>query len=297
MIKIEGLHKSYKYHQVLKGLDMNVKSGEVYGFIGENGAGKTTTMNIICNIIPKDSGVITINGGNPYKIGYLPENPNLYNFMTANEYLSYIGACCKYKGNIKERNAELLKIVGLEQAANRKIKGYSRGMNQRMGLAATIYNDPDVIILDEPTSALDPQGRADVMNLLSYLKEQGKTIILSTHILTDVERVADTVGILVGGKLVREESLKTMLGETQNIAVVTPMMRNEQIHNAFMSIDFAPVEFTPVGDYEIRFEDIASGSEKLQKYLNEKGIVVANYHIKRETLESIYIKAVNSNAN
>ena len=297
MIQINGLHKSYKYHQVLKGLDMHVKKGEVYGFIGENGAGKTTTMNIICNIITKDSGVITINGGAPYKIGYLPENPNLYNFMNASEYLSYIGACCKYQGNIKERNAELLRIVGLEGAAKRKIKGYSRGMNQRMGLAATIYNDPDVIILDEPTSALDPQGRADVMNLLAYLKNQGKTIILSTHILSDVERVADTVGILVGGKIIREESLKTMLGENNNIAVVTPLMRSEAVHNAFMSIDFAPVQFTPDGNYEIAFTNLAGGTEMLQKYLSEKGVVIANFHIKRASLEDIYIKAVSGNAN
>ena len=296
MIKIEQLYKSYKYHQVLKGLDMNVKKGEVYGFIGENGAGKTTTMNIICNIIPKDSGVVTLNDGNPAKIGYLPENPMLYNYMTANEYLSYIGACCKYKGNIKERNAELLKLVGLENAAKRKIKGYSRGMNQRLGLASIIYNDPDIIVLDEPTSALDPQGRADVMNLLNYLKGEGKTIILSTHILTDVERVADTIGILVGGQIILEDSLTNLVSENNDIAVVTPLVRSEAIHNAIMSIDFADVSFTKNGNYEIALNDTVNGNEKLQKYLSENNVILANYHIKKDSLESIYMKAVNGNA-
>ena len=297
MIKIEQLHKTYKYHQVLKGLNMNVKKGEVYGFIGENGAGKSTTMNIICNIIPKDSGVITLNDGNPVKVGYLPENPMLFNYMTANEYLSYIAACCKYKGDVKERNKELLELVNLTGAADRKIKGYSRGMNQRLGIASILYNEPDIIILDEPTSALDPQGRMDVINLLKILKEQNKTVILSTHILSDVERIADTVGILVGGQIVLEKSLSELIGCNENTVIVTPLVRNEQVHNAIMSIDFASVVFTSDGDYEITFGENAFDGAKLQSYLNDNGVILENYRTKNETLESIYMKAVNSNAN
>ena len=296
MIKIEQLYKSYKYHQVLKGLDMNVKKGEVYGFIGENGAGKSTTMNIICNIIPKDSGIITLNDGNPTKIGYLPENPMLFNYMTANEYLSYIAACCKFSGDVKKRNDELLELVNLTGAKNRKIKGYSRGMNQRLGLASIIYNDPDIVVLDEPTSALDPQGRMDVINLLKYLKEQEKTVILSTHILSDVERVADTVGILVGGKIIAEKSLTELIGANGNTVVVTPLNRCEQVHKAILSIDFANVVFTPNGDYEISLTDNENSAERLQKYLNDNGVILANYSVKNETLESVYMKAVRNNA-
>ena len=106
MVRIEKLYKSYKFHPVLNGLDMHVKTGEVYGFIGENGSGKTTTMNILCNIIKKDTGLITLNGGNKYRIGYLPESPMLFTYMNAHQYLEYIGACCEYPGDIKARNAE-----------------------------------------------------------------------------------------------------------------------------------------------------------------------------------------------
>ena len=297
MIRIQQLYKSYKYLQVLKGLDMNVKSGEVYGFIGENGAGKTTTMNIICNVLPKDSGIIEINDGKPTKLGYLPENPMLYNYMTANQYLTYISACCKYKGNVKQRNEELLQLVNLERAKNAKIKGFSRGMNQRLGLASVLYNDPEIIILDEPTSALDPQGRADVIALLQKLKAQGKTVILSTHILTDVERVADTVGILVGGKIVKEDKLSVLLHDNKNVAVITPTVRSEQIHKAITSIDFARVSFSQNGEYEITLEDKTADAEKLQKYLSENSVVIDSYNIKQESLESVYIKAVKDNAN
>lgn len=296
MIKIEQLYKSYKYHQVLKGLDMSVPSGSVYGFIGENGAGKTTTMNILCNVITKDSGLVTINDGAPYTVGYLPENPMLFGYMNASQYLEYIGACCNYQGNVKQRNAQLLQIVGLQRAAKRKIKGYSRGMNQRLGLAAAIYNDPDVIILDEPTSALDPQGRAEVMNIIAYLKSLGKTIILSTHILSDVERVADYVGILVGGKLIKQEPLDNLIGSgAGNTIVLMPQNNDESMQTKLLSSNLENISLNNFGDYEITVESKEKGLD-IQKYLYENGILIERYYIKRPTLEEIYLKAVNENA-
>ncbi|MGN0661089.1 MAG: ABC transporter ATP-binding protein [Oscillospiraceae bacterium] len=297
MIKIEKLYKSYKYHQVLKGLDMHVRQGEVYGFIGENGAGKSTTMNIICNVIPKQSGIITINGDKPAKIGYLPENPTLFNYMTAGEYLDYIAACCKYDGDIGKRNAELLELVNLTGAKDRKIKGYSRGMNQRLGLASIMYNDPDVYILDEPTSALDPQGRAEVMEIIKKLKESGKTVLLSTHILTDVERIADRVGILVGGKLIEERPLTELIGTgEEKIVNFAPAVRSEENHKKIM--EYGNMFLNDMGDYETRFN---SNSEEqiisLMRYLSDENIALARFFIKHPTLEEVYLKAVRSNAN
>lgn len=298
MVKIEKLYKSYKFHRVLNGLDMHVKEGEVYGFIGENGSGKTTTMNILCNIIKKDTGLITINGGNKYRIGYLPESPMLFSYMNAHQYLEYIGACCEYPGDIKARNEELLKLVNLTDAANRKIKGYSRGMNQRLGLAAAIYLDPDIILLDEPTSALDPQGRAEVIKIILYLKSIGKTVILSTHILTDVERVADTVGILSGGVLIEQDNLAALQSRhSNNSIVITPLAANEQNHNKIMEIDFANVTPAGNGSYEIQVEDIEQDSVKLQNYLKENAVALSGYYVNKVTLEDIYLKAVGNNAN
>jgi len=206
MLRITGLKKSYRGFPVLLDLNMNIEKGDVYGFVGTNGCGKTTTMNLICNIIPKDDGDIVFDDEN-IKIGYLPESPALYGYMNGFEYLDFIGACCEYEGDIKARTAEVLSVTGMTDGANRLIRGYSRGMNQRIGIAAALYAHPDLLILDEPTSALDPQGRAEVMEIITRLAASGATIILCTHILSDVERVANKVGILQGGVMAIEGSI------------------------------------------------------------------------------------------
>ena len=206
MLRITGLTKSYKRFQVLTNLNMHVEKGDVYGFVGTNGCGKTTTMNIICNIIPKDDGDISFENDG-IRIGYLPESPALYGYMYGHEYLDFIGACCEYDGDIKARTAEVLALTGMMEGAGRLIGGYSRGMNQRIGIAAALYAHPDLLILDEPTSALDPEGRAGVMEIISRLAASGSTIILCTHILSDVERVANKVGILRNGQMAVEGTI------------------------------------------------------------------------------------------
>jgi len=206
MLRINGLEKSYRGFPVLKGLNMSIDRGDIYGFLGTNGCGKTTTMNILCNIVPKDEGEISFQKEN-LVIGYLPESPALFNYMNGFEYLDFIGACCDFQGNIKARTAELLHLTGMIQNASRRIGGYSRGMVQRIGIAAALYANPDLLILDEPTSALDPEGRAEVMNIISTLAASGSTIILCTHILADVERVANKIGILRHGVMAVEGSL------------------------------------------------------------------------------------------
>lgn len=128
MLHIKNLHKSYGAFEVLKGLDMNVNKGDIYGFLGKNGCGKTTTMNIVSNIIPKDSGEI-IFGKENCKVGYLPETPSMFTYMNGYEYLDYIAACCSYKGDKKKRIDEVINLVGMAEGGKRRIKGYSRGMN------------------------------------------------------------------------------------------------------------------------------------------------------------------------
>ena len=183
MVKIRNLKKSYGKFPVLRGLNMDINDGDVYGFLGRNGCGKSTTMNIIADVIPKDDGDIELGGGNPITIGYLPESPMIFGYMTAREYLGYIAACAEYEGNINGRVSEVLDIVGLTNAADRRAKGFSRGMTQRLGMGAAIIKKPDLLIFDEPTSALDPQGRLEVIEIINRLKSLGSTIVLSTHIL------------------------------------------------------------------------------------------------------------------
>lgn len=305
MLEIIGLEKSYGGGlKVLKGLNMSVDKGSIYGFIGRNGCGKTTTMNIICSILKKDGGQIKIGvDGNPnnVKIGYLPESPTLYGYMNPVEYLRFISACCEYKGDVEQRIAEVLETVGLTYARRRKLKGFSRGMTQKVGIAASIFNNPELLLLDEPTSALDPQGRTEVMNIIEKLKEAGSTIILSTHILSDVERIADKVGIMNDGVIVLEGSIRELIertyGSSNNATNVTVKMlkplddeklqslSNSGFTNINVSKDMTNVTFT--------FDGSDADVEQVTKTLVEIGIVPQSINLEGCSLEEIYFKYTN----
>lgn len=298
MLKISGLTKSYKRFQVLKGLNMNLEKGDVYGFLGKNGCGKTTTMNIICNIIAKDEGEITFLSENT-KIGYLPETPALYGYMNAYEYLDFIGACCRYEGDIKQRTAEVLDITGMKDGAERQIKGYSRGMNQRIGIAAALYAKPELIILDEPTSALDPAGRAEIMEVIRRLADTGATIILCTHILADVERVANKVGILNNGVMQVEGTIgyvKNLFGAGNAINIRLRDNAPEAV-TALCGIDLAArSEYSETSGVIIYANDGVTEKDLYNKVimtLTENNILPEAVQFKRLSLEDIYIGITN----
>jgi ABC-2 type transport system ATP-binding protein len=297
MLKITGLQKSFKGFPVLKDLNISIDRGDVYGFLGTNGCGKTTTMNIICNIIPKDSGDITFESDG-IKIGYLPESPALFGYMNGFEYLDFIGACCQYKGNIKERTAEVLQLTGMHNDARRLIGGYSRGMTQRIGIAAALYANPDLLILDEPTSALDPEGRAEVMAIIGELAMSGSTIILCTHILTDVERVANKVGILRHGAIAVQGTLpelKRMFAAT-NAVIVRPQ-GTTNAPDILAGIDIVErVEAEYFGNIVVHAKDGVNEAELFYKTvttLASSKIVPEGVWFNRLTLEQIYL-GVNS---
>lgn len=217
MIQVSDLNKKFGSFNALKGIDLTVQKNDIYGFLGHNGAGKSTTINILAGLSRIDSGKCIVNGkrldaklnAGQKGVGYLPEEPSFYNWMTAREYLTYIGS--DYDGKTANRVQEMLEWVDLKKAAKRRIGGFSRGMKQRLGMAVALFYNPDLLLLDEPSSALDPQGRSDVLDMIKRLKEQGKTIFLSTHILDDVERVCNKVGILSSGEMVAEMELSKLL--------------------------------------------------------------------------------------
>jgi len=205
----------------LRGLSLDIPAGHVYGLLGPNGSGKSTTLKILLGLVTPTSGTSEIFGIPSYQVssrrevGFLPENPYFYKFLTGSETIAFYGKLCGLAGNtLKKRVAELLEIVGLTEAGERRIGGYSKGMLQRIGLAQALVHDPLLLILDEPTAGVDPAGSREIRDLILQLKARGKTILLTSHLLEQVQEVCDRVGILARGRLVREGSLDILTGIT-----------------------------------------------------------------------------------
>jgi len=204
--------------QALDRLSLEITGGEVFGFLGPNGAGKSTAIKILLNLIYPDTGQVTIKGISVTDrqvrsfVGFLPENPYFYDYLTAEELLWFGGkASGMSKAEIASRTELLLDKVMLLEARKRPLRTYSKGMVQRAGLALALIHDPDVVILDEPMSGLDPIGRKIVGDIILELKQNGKTVFFSSHILSDVERFCDRVGIIVGGRLRLVDSVENIL--------------------------------------------------------------------------------------
>ena len=215
-ISIESVSKTYnpglfkKKVPAVKDLSLNIKKGEIYGLIGPNGAGKSTTIRVLLGLIRPDKGSILFRGEPLHQIkfqeeiGYLPENPYLYDYLTLKEVLEFCGrtsGCTKSYRD--ERIIELAEKLQLSEALNRSLRTYSKGMLQRAGICFALLHDPSIVILDEPMSGLDPLGRKLVFDIVLELKEKGKTVFFCSHILSDVERLCDRMGVLVKGQLVR----------------------------------------------------------------------------------------------
>ena len=210
--------KKWKNVDAISDLSLQVSAGEVFGFLGPNGAGKSTTIKTLMGQIRPSLGSVCLFGQQVgsakarSRVGYLPENPAFYDYLNAFEYLELVGRAFKMStGEIKRESLRVLEMMDLAGAARRPIKGYSKGMVQRLGLAQTLLHDPDLYILDEPMSGLDPVGRALVKETMTRLKKQGKTIFFSTHVIADVEAVCDRVGIIVQGQLKAENSVEEIL--------------------------------------------------------------------------------------
>ena len=199
-------------------LSLEVGAGEVYGLIGPNGSGKSTTMKVLLGLIAPSAGSAAIFGRDSSEtasrgsVGFLPENPYFYKHLTGGETLKFYGKLCGLsRSAIKERTGELLELVELEGARHRRLGGYSKGMLQRIGLAQALVGDPKLVVLDEPTAGVDPAGSRKIRDLVLELKNRGITVILSSHLLEQVQEVCDDVGIIFNGKLVREGKLDDLI--------------------------------------------------------------------------------------
>lgn len=225
-LNIEDLHKTFslgfipKKKKILKGISLSVNQGEIFGYLGPNGSGKTTTIKCILGLIFPDKGKIEL-FGHPYlslrakaRTGFLPENPYFYDHLKASEFLDFYGQLFSMKKKEREDKIKyLLHMVGLEQSTDLQLRKFSRGMLQRIGLAQAILNDPSLVLLDEPLGGLDPLGRKEIRDVIVKLKEEGKTVFLSSHILQDIEMICDRVAILVNGEIVNQGTLHDLVSE------------------------------------------------------------------------------------
>ncbi len=199
-------------------LSLTVEPGQVYGLLGPNGSGKSTTMKIVLGLVTPTSGGTEIFGRDSREVdsreavGFLPENPYFYKFLTGHETLRFFGKLCGLRGQkLEERSRELLALVGLEDAADRRIGGYSKGMLQRIGLAQALVQEPRLLVLDEPTAGVDPAGSREIRDLILDFKKRGLTVLLCSHLLGQVQEICDRVGILHEGTLVREGPLDSLI--------------------------------------------------------------------------------------
>ncbi|NMB38851.1 MAG: ABC transporter ATP-binding protein [Firmicutes bacterium] len=236
ILRLEHVYKSFGKLDVIKDLSFSVSEHAVFGFIGPNGAGKTTTMKMILGFLKPDAGEIYVcnekviygNTKTNRYIGYLPDVPEFYGYMRPWEYLQLCGEISGLSSaKIKDKTDELLHIVGLD-GVNRKIRGFSRGMKQRLGIAQALLNDPILLICDEPTSALDPIGRKEVLDVLSVVRDK-TTVVFSTHILSDVERICDSIGVLYQGKVVMQGKLSELKNTYRQESVLIEVEDKSQV--------------------------------------------------------------------
>lgn len=276
MINIDNIKKNFDDRRILNGVSFSVKNGEIYGIIGKNGAGKTTLMNIIAGLLVPNGGTFNLVSESNQKVGYLPDIPAFFDYLTTGEYIDYLLLDSKNKSKRKE---ELLVLVGLN--GKEKIKTMSRGMKQRLGLAATLVNNPQVLLFDEPTSALDPQGRHEFVEILKKLREEGHSIVLSTHILADMERICDRVGFLHNGIIEKEMCVNDLLEGKKDSWIVT-------FNKKLQSLSCSQVEITLLNDDTFTYLFESENQKLMLQFLMETDASITSIKNKTISLDELF---------
>jgi ABC-2 type transport system ATP-binding protein len=305
VIRTQGLGKSFGSVQALDGLDLTVEQGTVYGFLGPNGAGKTTAIRILTGLARPTSGHAWVLGKDIVAarreisghIGYLPEEPAFYPWMTACEHLDHVGRIFRLTAGEREvRTKELLDLVGLTQASGRRLGGFSRGMRQRLGLAQALVNRPEVLFLDEPVSALDPVGRREVLGLIDKLRGQC-VVFMSTHILTDVERVCDILGVINHGRMVVEARREDLIaryalpvfeieGDSSSAMQIAPWAETVR------AISWATTVSVDGTTARVVVNNVEKAKRELLLLAVQAGLVLTRYEMIRPSLEDVFLQLV-----
>lgn len=306
VIRTQYLGKSFGDIHALKSLNLQVPKNSIFAFLGPNGAGKTTTIKLLLGLIKPTSGSGTIFGKDIVKdsvdirakIGYLPQDARFYEHMSARQTLDYT-AKFFYSGpqsEIDNRVEEMLELVGLTDKADRPIKGFSGGERQRLGIAQAEVNYPDLLILDEPAASLDPQGRRDVLNVLSRIRKY-TTIFYCTHILDDVQRISDQVAIVNQGELITQTSIDELLAGTGD--VIFSVSLKGDAASALPKIKQLPwvseIEVSQEGDqtiWQVSVTDETAAEDQLMSSIMSNGLKVSNFGRKTQNLEDVFIRII-----
>ena len=269
VIEIRNLTKIYldfwgrKKVRAVNSLSLDVKKGEIFGLLGPNGSGKTTTIKMLLGLLFPTEGDVTVLGKPAHDVsknehlGYLPEESYLYRFLNADETLEFYGRLFNMPASVrKERRDRLIEMVGLQHARRRQLKEYSKGMTRRIGLAQALINDPELILLDEPTSGLDPLGTRDMKELILKLKAEGKTVVMSSHLLADVQDVCDRIAILYQGELKVLGTVKELLEAKEESQILTSRLSDAAVKDVEAALQKHGVSLRGVSHPTATLEDL-----------------------------------------
>jgi ABC-2 type transport system ATP-binding protein len=289
VVETSGLTKRYGNGVLaVDSVEMSVRRGEVYGFLGPNGAGKTTTLRMLVGLIRPSSGMAIVAGhapGDPAglaRIGSLVEAPGFYPYLSGRENLKVVA---DFAGVDHKRVAEVLDIVELTSRAGRRFGTYSTGMKQRLGVAAALLKDPELLILDEPTSGLDPQGMAEMRKLIKDIGQGNRTVLLSSHLLTEVEQICDRVGVISGGKLVTQSTVQELLGDEGVLVRAQPVDRAYELLASMFGSAMVSRQ-----DGAIRLQTDPAGSVEINSRLVAAGIGVSELRPFERSLEEAFFQ-------
>lgn len=300
-LEVQGLTKEFRVGfwgtrvRVLSDLNLEVRKGEVFGYLGPNGAGKTTTLKLLVGLLKPTSGRARIFGRDcddlsiKQRVGFLPENPYFYEYLTGRELLNFYAQLVGLRpAQRRDRIEKLAKLVNLDAALDLPLRKYSKGMLQRVGLAQALLNDPDLVLLDEPMSGLDPIGRREIRDLIIELRNQGKTVFFSSHIIPDVEMLCDRVGILVGGRLVAQGPLDDLLeARMASIDITISGVHQEVVDTLDHLLMTRPVRR---GErLLLTVNDERALAEVLARLIEEK-VTIHSIAPQRESLEGFFIR-------
>ncbi|MDO4268621.1 MAG: ABC transporter ATP-binding protein [Eubacteriales bacterium] len=301
MLKIRNLQKTYGSYRALSGLDMDIARGALYGFVGPNGAGKTTTIKILAGLLKADAGTVEIDGVNAAedprslkdKIGYLPDNFGVYDNLKVSEYMAFFSSCYGLEGLRARRRSEmLLEQVGLGEKTDFFVESLSRGMKQRLCLARALIHDPPFLIMDEPTSGLDPRTRLEFKEMVRELCDQGKTVLISSHILSELSELCSDIGIIDGGKMLLTGSMDEIVERVHTSKPVIITVEDHLPEALSVLKEHPMVRTITVKDSEIMvgFTGGARQEGELLRQLVEAGVLVRGFVREPGSLEAIFMQ-------